>query len=83
MVPSILPETKEKREELQTIDLIRPLWDGKSQEFYKGVDWLFYKYVELEEAYDSLKRINKTDDIILISLRLFHDLKQSVTIFAS
>ena len=31
----------------------------QSKEFYKGVDWLFYKYVELEEAYDGLKELIK------------------------
>ena len=52
-----MPETREKREEMQSIDLIRPFWERK--EFCKGVDWLFYKYIDLEGAYDSLKELIK------------------------
>jgi len=54
-----MPGAKEKREEMQSIDLIRPFWDGKNKEFCKGVDWLFYKYIELEGAYDCLKGLIK------------------------
>ena len=52
-----MPETQKMREEMQSIDLIRPFWESK--DFCKGVDWLFYKYIELEEAYDSLKELIK------------------------
>lgn len=52
-----MPETQKMREEIQSIDLIRPFWESK--EFYKGVDWLFYKYIDLEGAYDSLKGLIK------------------------
>lgn len=54
-----MPDAKEKREEMQSIDLIRPFWDGKNKKFCKGVDWLFYKYIELEGAYDCLKGLIK------------------------
>ena len=50
-----MPETHKLREEMQTYDLIRPFWDSK--EFVKGVDWLFYKYINVEEGYDCLKKL--------------------------
>ena len=50
-----MPETHKLREEMQAYDLIRPFWESK--EFVKGVDWLFYKYINVEEGYDCLKKL--------------------------
>jgi len=48
-----MPETHKLREEMQVFDLIRPFWESK--EFVKGVDWLFYKYINVEDGYNCLK----------------------------
>lgn len=50
-----MPTTHNIREEMQTSDLIRPYWESK--EFVKGVDWLFYKYINVEEGYDLLQKL--------------------------
>lgn len=50
-----MPTTHGIREELQVSDLIRPFWENK--EFVKGVDWLFYKYINVEEGYELLKQL--------------------------
>ena len=47
-----MPTTHSMREEMQASDLIRPFWDNK--EFVKGVDWLFYKYINVEDGYELL-----------------------------
>lgn len=52
-----MPETHKLREEMQASDLMRPFWESK--EFVKGVDWLFYKYINVEEGYDCLKALIK------------------------
>ena len=48
-----MPETHKIRVEMQESDLIRPFWENK--EFVKGVDWLFYRYINIEDGYDCLK----------------------------
>ena len=50
-----MPETHKLREEMQAYNLIRPFWESK--EFVKGVDWLFYKYINVEDGYDCLKKL--------------------------
>ena len=50
-----MPDTHKLREEMQVSDLIRSFWESK--EFVKGVDWLFYKYINVEEGYDCLKSL--------------------------
>ena len=50
-----MPETHKIREEMQTSDLMRPFWESK--EFVKGVDWLFYRYINVDEGYDCLKKL--------------------------
>jgi len=50
-----MPETHKLREEMQAYDLIRPFWESK--EFVKGIDWLFYKYINVEDGYDCLKKL--------------------------
>lgn len=52
-----MPETQKLREEMQTSELLRPFWENK--EFVKGVDWLFYKYINVEEGYSCLKELIK------------------------
>jgi hypothetical protein len=49
------PESHKMREEMQASDLIKPFWESK--EFVKGIDWLFYKYIDIEEGYGCLKRL--------------------------
>ena len=48
-----MPETHKIRVEMQESDLIRPFWESK--EFVKGVDWLFYRYINVDEGYNCLK----------------------------
>ena len=48
-----MPETKELRNELQ--DALSFVNDGN--EFTKGSDWLYYKYVSFEDGYDKLKEL--------------------------
>jgi hypothetical protein len=43
------------RDEMQASDMIRPFWESKA--FVKGVDWLFYKYIDVEEGYDCLRNL--------------------------
>lgn len=50
-----MPETQKLREEMQASDFIKPFWESK--EFIRGVDWLFYKYVNIEEGYECLKNL--------------------------
>ena len=50
-----MPTTHNIREEMQISDLIRPFWENK--EFVKGVDWLFYKYINVGDGYDCLKQL--------------------------
>ena len=52
-----MPETHKLREDMQMLDLIRPFWESK--EFVKGVDWLFYKYINVEDGYTCLKELIK------------------------
>ena len=48
-----MPETKALRNELQ--DALSFVNDGN--EFIKGSDWLYYKYVSFEDGYDKLKEL--------------------------
>lgn len=50
-----MPTTHKIREEMQASDLIRPFWESK--EFVKGVDWLFYKYINVEDGYELLHNL--------------------------
>lgn len=50
-----MPTTHNIREEMQFSDLIRPFWENK--EFVKGVDWLFYKYINIEDGYELLSKL--------------------------
>ena len=50
-----MPTTHSIREEMQASDLIRPFWESK--EFVKGFDWLFYKYINVEEGYGLLRQL--------------------------
>ena len=50
-----MPTTHSIREEMQASDLIRPFWESK--EFVKGFDWLFYKYINVEEGYGLLHQL--------------------------
>lgn len=50
-----MPTTHSIREEMQASDLIRPYWESK--EFVKGVDWLFYKYINVEDGYELLHNL--------------------------
>ena len=50
-----MPTTHNIREEMQASDLIRPFWESK--EFVKGVDWLFYKYINIEDGYELLSKL--------------------------
>ena len=50
-----MPTTHNIREEMQASDLIRPYWESK--EFVKGVDWLFYRYINVEEGYNLLQKL--------------------------
>ena len=50
-----MPTTHSIREEMQACDLIRPYWESK--EFVKGVDWLFYRYINVEEGYELLQKL--------------------------
>ena len=50
-----MPTTHSIREEMQSSELIRPFWENK--EFVKGVDWLFYKYINVDEGYELLKQL--------------------------
>lgn len=50
-----MPEAHKLREEMQVSELIRPFWENK--EFVKGVDWLFYKYINVEDGYELLKKL--------------------------
>ena len=50
-----MPTTHSIREEMQASDLIRPFWESK--DFVKGVDWLFYKYINVEEGYGLLRQL--------------------------
>lgn len=50
-----MPTTHNIREEMQASDLIRPFWENK--EFVKGVDWLFYKYINVDEGYELLRQL--------------------------
>ena len=50
-----LRDSHKMRDEMQASNLIKPFWENK--EFVKGVDWLFYKYIDVEEGYDLLKRL--------------------------
>ena len=48
-----MKESHNKREEMQNSELIRQFWENK--EFVKGVDWLFYRYIDVSEGYKLLK----------------------------
>lgn len=50
-----MPTTHGIREEMQSSELIRPFWENK--DFVKGVDWLFYKYINVDEGYELLKQL--------------------------
>ena len=50
-----MPTTHSIREEMQSSELIRPFWENK--DFVKGVDWLFYKYINVDEGYELLKQL--------------------------
>ena len=50
-----MPKTHSIREEMQTSDLLRHFWENK--EFAKGVDWLFYKYINVEDGYELLNQL--------------------------
>lgn len=53
-----MPSTHSIRGEMQASDTIRPFWESK--EFIKGVDWLFYKYINyinVEEGYELLHQL--------------------------
>ena len=48
-----MPGTKEMRTELQ--EALNFVNDGN--EFFKGSDWLYYKYTTFENGYDCLKQL--------------------------
>lgn len=50
-----MPDSHSIREEMQASELIRPFWENK--EFVKGVDWLFYKYINVKEGYECLRQL--------------------------
>ena len=56
-----MPDSHRIREEMQASNLIRPYWENK--DFVKGVDWLFYKYINLEDGYKLLKEL--IQDIVM------------------
>lgn len=50
-----MPDSRKIRGEMQASDGIRPFYESK--EFVKGVDWLFYKYISVDEGYILLKQL--------------------------
>jgi hypothetical protein len=48
-----MPATREKRAELQeAMSFI-----NSDDDFFKGIDWLYYKYTSYKEGYDELKKL--------------------------